>query len=70
LKDIIELYQSHGYKFISLADALKGNTAKPVNDSVSEAVSSTPERGLTASQAEDAFFSFKTMLLESDNNSL
>ena len=35
LGDIIELYRSHGYKFISLADALKGNTAQPVNDTVS-----------------------------------
>lgn len=35
LKDIIELYKSHGYKFISLEEALKGNTAKPINDAAS-----------------------------------
>lgn len=33
LGDIIELYRSHGYKFISLEEALKGNTAQPINDS-------------------------------------
>lgn len=26
LEDVIEMYKSHGYKFISLADALKGNS--------------------------------------------
>lgn len=31
LGDIIELYRSNGYKFISLEDALKGNTAQPIN---------------------------------------
>ena len=33
LGDIIELYKNNGYKFISLADALKGNTAPVINDS-------------------------------------
>lgn len=33
LGDIIELYRKNGYKFITLADALKGNTAQPINDS-------------------------------------
>lgn len=33
LADIIELYRSHGYKFITLDEALKGNTAQPINDS-------------------------------------
>lgn len=37
LGDIIELYKSNGYKFISLADALKGNTAQPINDSLTAA---------------------------------
>ncbi|MGL5741734.1 MAG: polysaccharide deacetylase family protein [Legionella sp.] len=32
LEDIIELYRKNGYKFISLADALKGNTAQPLNN--------------------------------------
>lgn len=31
LGDIIELYKSNGYKFISLEEALKGNTAQPIN---------------------------------------
>lgn len=35
LRDIIEMYKSNGYKFISLADALKGNTAQTLNDSAS-----------------------------------
>lgn len=33
LPDIIELYRSNGYKFISLTDALKGNIAPVINDS-------------------------------------
>lgn len=37
LEDIIELYRKNGYKFISLADALKGNTAQPlINNAKSE----------------------------------
>lgn len=33
LSDIITLYRSHGYKFISLSEALQGNTAPVINDS-------------------------------------
>lgn len=33
LQDIIDMYRNNGYKFISLADALKGNMADPVTDS-------------------------------------
>lgn len=33
LGDVIEMYKKNGYKFISLDDALKGNIAKPINDS-------------------------------------
>jgi peptidoglycan/xylan/chitin deacetylase (PgdA/CDA1 family) len=33
LEDVIQMYQKNGYKFISLADALKGNTGQPLNDS-------------------------------------
>lgn len=45
LADIIEMYKSHGYKFVTLADALKGNTAPVINDSSSTApVSGTPEK--------------------------
>lgn len=32
LADIIAMYKKNGYKFISLADALKGNTAPVIND--------------------------------------
>ena len=32
LADILELYKKNGYKFISLADALKGNTAQIVSE--------------------------------------
>jgi peptidoglycan-N-acetylglucosamine deacetylase len=32
LEDIIELYRKNGYKFISLADALKGNTVQPIGN--------------------------------------
>lgn len=35
LADIIEMYRSNGYKFITLQEALKGNTATPINDSSS-----------------------------------
>lgn len=33
LGDIIELYKKNGYKFITLDEALKGNTAPVINDS-------------------------------------
>lgn len=33
LGDIIALYKEHGYKFITLTEALNGNTAAPINDS-------------------------------------
>lgn len=33
LGDVIEMYKKNGYKFITLEEALKGNTAKPVNAS-------------------------------------
>lgn len=32
LEDIIEMYRKNGYKFISLADALKNNTAQSLNN--------------------------------------
>lgn len=44
LRDIIEMYKSNGYKFISLADALKGNTAQPLTDSAIPAVPVEPEK--------------------------
>ncbi len=44
LRDIIELYRSNGYKFISLADALKENTAQPINNSFVPAVSIGSEK--------------------------
>lgn len=33
LNDVIAMYKENGYTFISLADALKGNTAPVINDS-------------------------------------
>lgn len=45
LADIIEMYRSNGYKFITLQEALKGNTATPINDSSStETMSSETEK--------------------------
>lgn len=35
LGDIINMYRNHGYKFISLSEALKGNIAPVINDSTS-----------------------------------
>lgn len=32
LESVLEMYKNNGYKFISLAEALKGNTAQPIND--------------------------------------
>ncbi|MGC1181977.1 polysaccharide deacetylase family protein [Legionella sp.] len=32
LEDVIQLYKKNGYKFISLADALTGTIAQPLND--------------------------------------
>jgi peptidoglycan/xylan/chitin deacetylase (PgdA/CDA1 family) len=33
LEDVLQMYKKNGYKFISLAEALKGNMAQPLNDS-------------------------------------
>ncbi|CEG57556.1 polysaccharide deacetylase family protein [Legionella fallonii] len=44
LTDIIQLYKSNGYKFISLDAALKGNTAVPINDSSAAAASAKTEK--------------------------
>ncbi|AMP89373.2 TPA: polysaccharide deacetylase family protein [Legionella pneumophila subsp. pneumophila] len=45
LADIIEMYRSNGYKFITLQEALKGNTATPINDSSpTEALKSETEK--------------------------
>ena len=49
LGDIIELYRTNGYKFISLADALKGNTAQPINDSAAPAAPVESEKQATPS---------------------
>jgi peptidoglycan/xylan/chitin deacetylase (PgdA/CDA1 family) len=43
LGDIIELYRSKGYKFISLEEALKGNTAPVINDNAA-AATETPQK--------------------------
>ncbi len=37
LEDVIQLYKKNGYKFISLADALKDHTAQPLNNKVEPA---------------------------------
>lgn len=44
LEDIITLYRQNGYKFISLEEALKGNTASGVNDSLITPIPSLSER--------------------------
>ncbi len=44
LGDIIELYRKNGYKFISLGDALKGNTAPVINDVSPQAVSGSEKK--------------------------
>lgn len=41
LGDIIELYRSHGYRFITLDEALKGNTAPVINDNAAAALESS-----------------------------
>lgn len=38
LADIIELYRSNGYKFITLDEALKGNTAPVIDDTAAAAI--------------------------------
>lgn len=45
LEDIIEMYKKNGYKFISLADALKENTANPLSNNI-EASKGTPNPAL------------------------
>lgn len=46
LDDIIKMYKKNGYQFISLSDALKGNTAAVINDSSA----STPPENKTQEQ--------------------
>ncbi|KTD40752.1 polysaccharide deacetylase family protein [Legionella parisiensis] len=42
LEDIIEMYRKNGYKFISLADALKDNTAQSLNNNTEAFNSAMP----------------------------
>lgn len=55
LGDIIELYRKNGYTFISLADALKGNTAQPINDSSGATLSPPPSKESIAEPELDAW---------------
>jgi peptidoglycan/xylan/chitin deacetylase (PgdA/CDA1 family) len=45
LADIIKMYKDNGYKFISLNDALKGNTAPVINDSAPQAKTESEKKG-------------------------
>lgn len=52
LGDIIEMYKNNGYKFITLDEALKGNTAAPINDNTSAAATpATETKAATAPQS-------------------
>lgn len=42
LNDIIDMYRKNGYQFISLSEALQGNTAPVINDSAPEANPAEP----------------------------
>lgn len=44
LQDIINLYKDHGYKFITLEEALKGNMAEPIIDTSSATAPASPEK--------------------------
>ncbi|MDR3443519.1 MAG: polysaccharide deacetylase family protein [Legionella sp.] len=52
LADVLELYKKNGYKFISLADALKGSTAQPLNDNTEspKLIEATPKEEVPAIQ--------------------
>lgn len=43
LEDVIQLYKKNGYKFISLADALKDHTAQSLNNNVEPATNLTEQ---------------------------
>ncbi|MFT4060200.1 MAG: polysaccharide deacetylase family protein [Legionella sp.] len=47
LDDILQMYKKNGYKFISLADALKGNTAQPLNDHSNNLKEQVPSEAAT-----------------------
>lgn len=52
LADVLELYKKNGYKFISLAEALKGSTAQPLNDNTEspKLIEPTPKEEVPAAQ--------------------
>lgn len=50
LGDIIEMYKKNGYKFITLEEALKGNTAQPIHDSALVPAPKLPEQHTLGSQ--------------------
>lgn len=51
LGDIIELYRSNGYKFITLEEALKGNTAQPITASAMKAKQEAENKTATDKEA-------------------
>lgn len=53
LEDIIALYRQNGYKFITLDEALKGNTAPAINDSVISPVPAISKKQKTDVRAVD-----------------
>ncbi|MFA6301794.1 MAG: polysaccharide deacetylase family protein [Legionella sp.] len=56
LDDIIQLYKKNGYKFITLEQALQGNTAKPINESALVPVpSELTKKDLSAIDVESPF---------------
>lgn len=62
LGDIIELYRKNGYKFITLEEALKGNTVAPVNDSASNLVPIGPRPDVEAKANNGLHFSYGRLL--------
>lgn len=47
LADIIKMYKDNGYKFITLSEALKGNTAPVINDSAPQAKTGSEKKSTT-----------------------
>lgn len=58
MEDIIQLYKNNGYKFISLDDALRGNTAQPLNDSAPAVESKKQKANSNKDNARNDFLNF------------
>lgn len=68
LADIIELYRSNGYKFITLEEALKGNTAPPITASALKTKQEAAKKAVTTDK--EAMLMIQDYLIKAGNFAL